>query len=136
MLAHDITYPSTLGVVVAGVRSFLTGNGWTGATAVTTTPKLPDVKTARMVTVRDDGGTGRNGLSPRRHGFNVWADTPVGAENLAIAVANCCRASFTALEVSDPVEVTDSTDDVMVVGGKKLTHYFLSAVLLVRARDL
>lgn len=133
MQAHDITFPSSLGVVVRGVRSYLTGTGWTG---VTTQPKLPDTKTARMVTVRDDGGTPRNGLSRRRHGFNVWADSPTDAENLAIAVADCCRASFAALEVSDPVEVTDDTDERMSVSGKTLTHYFLSAVLLVRASNL
>ena len=133
MQAHDITFPSSLGVIVRGVRAYLTSTGWTG---VTTQPKLPDTKTARMVTVRDDGGTPRNGLSRRRHGFNVWADSPTDAENLAIAVADCCRASFAALEVSDPVEVTDDTDERMSVGGKTMTHYFLSAVLLVRASNL
>lgn len=133
MQAHDITYPSSLGTVVSGVRSYLTGVAITG---VTTQPKLPDVKTARMVTVRDDGGTGRNGVMGRRHGFNIWADTPVTAENIAIAVADCCRASFAALEVTSPLEVTDEDDDVMVVGGKQLTHYFVSAVLRVRASNL
>lgn len=133
MQAHDITYPSTVGVVVTGTRAYLTGTGWTG---VTVQPKLPATKTARMVTVRDDGGVGRNGLLARRHGFNIWADNPVDAENLAIAVTDCCRASFAALEVSSPLEVTDGTDDVMVVGGKTLTHYFVSAVINVRANNL
>lgn len=133
MQAHDITYPSSIGTVVQGVRAYLTGTGWTG---VTTQPKLPIAKTARMVTVRDDGGTGRNGVLPRRHGFNIWADTPVDAENLAIAVADCCRASFAAREVTSPLEVTDADDDAMTVGGKTLTHYFVSAVLTVRASNL
>ena len=133
MHAHDITYPSSIGIVVRGIRDYLTGTAWT---SVTVQPKLPDVKTARMVTVRDDGGTGRNGTLPRRHGFNIWANSPVDAENLAIAVADCCRASFAALEVSSPLEVTDATDDVIVVAGKPLTHYFVSAVLLVRASNL
>lgn len=130
MQAHDITFPPSVGVTVRGVRAYLTATGWTG---VTTQPKLPDTKTARMVTVRDDGGTPRNGVSRRRHGFNIWADSPVDAENLAIAVADCCRASFAALEVSDPVDVTDETDAAMRAG---MTHYFLSAVLLVRASNL
>lgn len=133
MQAHDITFPSSLGGVVRGVRDYLTGTAWAG---VTTQPKLPTTKTARMVTVRDDGGTPRNGLSRRRHGFNIWANTPVDAENLAIAVADCCRASFMALEVSDPVDVTDDTDAKTLVDGKPLTHYFLSAVLLIRASNL
>lgn len=133
MQAHDITFPSSLGVIVRGTREYLTAAGWTG---VTTQPKLPATKTARMVTVRDDGGTPRNGLSRRRHGFNIWANSPTDAENLAIAVADGCRASFAALEVSDPVEVTDDTDARTLVDDKPLTHYFLSAVLLIRASNL
>lgn len=133
MQAHDITFPSSTGIVVRGIRAFLTAASWT---SVTTQPKLPDTKTARMVTVRDDGGTPRNGISRRRHGFNIWADDPVDAENLAIAVADCCRASFAAVEVSDPVEVTDATDDAMTVSGKPLSHYFVSAVLVIRASNL
>lgn len=133
MQAHDITFPSSLGVVVRGIRDYLTGTGWTG---VTTRPKLDETKTARMVTVRDDGGTPRNGVSRRRHGFNVWVNDPVDAEKLAIAVTDCCRASFAALEVSDPVDVTDDTDSRTLVDGKPLTHYFVSAVLLIRASNL
>lgn len=133
MQAHDITFPSSLGPVVRGVRDYLTGTAWTG---VTTQPKLPATKTARMVTVRDDGGTPANGLSRRRHGFNIWANDPVTAENLAIAVADCCRASLAALEVSDPIDVTDDTDTRTLVAGLPLTHYFVSAVLLIRASNL
>lgn len=133
MQAHDITYPSSIGTVVAAVRAYLTAKSWTG---VTTQPKLPATKTARMVTVRDDGGPSANGVTRRRHGFNIWADSPVDAENLAIAVADCCRSSMKALEVSGPTEVTDSTDDVMVVDQKTLSHYFVSAVIAVRATNL
>lgn len=131
MQAHDVTFPSSLGTVVRGLRASLSA-----FPGVVVQPKLPDVKKRLMVTVRDDGGTPRNGLSRRRHGFNVWADDPVEAENLAIAVANACRSRFRALEVSDPIEVSDSTDDVLTVGEKTLTHYFLSAVILVRADNL
>lgn len=130
MLARDITFPSSLGTVVRAVRASLTG-----FPGVAVHPKLPDDKVRLMVTVRDDGGTPRNGVSRRRHGFNVWADSPVEAEELAIAVADACRSELAALEVTDPIEVSDSTDDVLTVAGKTLTHYFLSAVLLIRATN-
>lgn len=130
MLARDITFPSSLGTVVRAVRASLTG-----FPGVVVQPKLPDVKSRLMVTVRDDGGTPRNGVSRRRHGFNVWADDPVTAENLAIAVADACRTDLGALDVTDPIEVSDATDDVLTVGGNALTHYFLSAVILIRATN-
>ena len=134
-MPDDITFPSSVGTVVRGIRAFLTGTGWSGAKAVTTQPRLPDAphRTARMVTVRDDGGTPRNGVSLRRHGFNIWADDPVEAETLAIDVADCCRSSFAAVEVSDPIDVTDEDDAAMRSG---MFHYFVSAVLVIRASNL
>lgn len=131
MLARDITFPSSLGTIVRAMRASLTD-----FPGVVVRPKLPDDKTRLMVTVRDDGGTPRNGVSRRRHGFNVWADSPVEAERLAIAVADACRSDLAALEVTDPIEVSDATDDVLTVGDERLTHYFLSAILLVRATNL
>lgn len=133
MQANDITYPPTVGPIVHGMRSYLPVAGWAG---VTVTPKRGANPTARMVTVRDDGGTGRDGVSRRRHGFNIWANTPTDAQDIAIAVADACRAMFSALEVSDPVDVTDDTDERTLVAGKPLTHYFLSAVITVRAQNL
>ncbi|KTS90674.1 hypothetical protein NS183_07765 [Microbacterium testaceum] len=128
MQANDITYPPTVGPIVHGLRDHLDG--------VTVTPKRTVNPTELMVTVRDDGGTGRDGVSRRRHGFNVWANTPVGAQNLAVSVADYCRSVLRAVEVSDPIDVTDETDETTLVGGKSLTHYFLSAVIPVRALNL
>lgn len=133
MQANDITYPATVGPFVFGMRAYLSGAGWSG---VTVTPKRGTAASARMVTVRDDGGTGRDGVSRRRHGFNIWANDAVTAQDLAIAVANGCRQAFDAVEVSDPVDVTDDTDTRTLVDGKPLTHYFLSTVTPVRARNL
>ena len=130
MPAPDIVYPASTGPTVRATRAFLTAKGWTG---VTVQPKLPTTMTARMVTVRDDGGTGRDGVSRRRHGFNIWANDPVTAQNLAIAVATGCRGALRATEVTDPIDVTDDTDERTLVAGKPLTHYFVSAVLVVRA---
>lgn len=131
MLAYDVTYPSTVGVVVAGVRTYL-GNTFG---SVTVQPKLPDAKTARMVTVADDGGLPRDGVLRRRHRLNVWADDPVTAENLGISVADAMRSQLRMLEVAGPVEVTDDIDDVIVVGGKRLYHYLITGVLIVRASN-
>lgn len=133
MQATDITYPATVGPIVHSMRAYLIEAGWTG---VTTTPKRGGNPTARMVTVRDDGGTPRDGVSRRRHGFNIWANSPVDAQNLAVAVANGCRSALRAVEVTDPIDVSDDTDDRTLVAGKALTHYFLSAVIPVRALNL
>lgn len=132
MQANDITYPATVGPIVHGMRGYLAPE-WSG---VTVTPKRTGQPTAQMVTVRDDGGTGRDGVSRRRHGFNIWANTPVDAQNLAIDVVNGCRKVFRALEVTDPVDVTDDTDTRTLVDGKPLTHLFVSAVIPVRALNL
>lgn len=132
MQAHDISYPPTVGPVVQGMRAYLANAGWSG---VTTTPKRGTAPTARMVTVRDDGGKPRDGISRRRHGFNIWANTPTDAQDLAAAVADGCRKVFRATEVTDPIDVTDETDERTVVAGKSLTHYFLSAVITVRASN-
>lgn len=132
MPAREVTYPASTGPVVRALRTFLTAGGWTG---VTVQPKLPATKTARMVTVRDDGGTPRDGISRRRHGFNIWANDPVDAQNLAIAVANGCRSALTAVDVSDPIEITDDADEHTIVAGKPLAHYFVSAVLIIRASN-
>jgi len=130
--ASDITYPSTIGRVVTATRAFLTTRSWTD---VTVQPKLPDVKTARMVTVRDDGGSDRDGVERRRHSLNVWADTPVDAENLARDVAAGARSVLKATNISI-LEVEDDTDTALTVDGKQLTHYLVAFTLAVRATNL
>lgn len=132
MRASDITYPSTIGLVVTTLRTFLTGRTWTG---VTVQPKLPSTKTARMVTVRDDGGSDRDGVERRRHSLNVWADDPVVAEDLARDVAAGVRSALRATNIS-VTEVEDDTDTALSVGGKTLTHYLVAFSLVVRATNL
>lgn len=131
MQAHDITFPSTIGHVVTTVRG-----GLEQFAPVTVQPKLPPTKIARMVTIADDGGTARSGTLRRRYRANVWADDPVTAERLAIAVAATFRGTLRMLDVTDPLEVTDTTDDVIVVGKKTLTHYLITGTLIVRAWNL
>lgn len=135
MRASDITFPSTVGPVVRAQRDWLASRGWAAAKAVTVQPKLPATKTARMVTVRDDGGADQNGVERRRHSLNVWADDPVEAEKLARDVAAGCRFELHATNIS-VLEVEDDTDEVLTVGGKTLTHYLVACTLLVRAINL
>lgn len=88
-----------------------------------------------MVTVRDDGGSDRDGVERRRHSLNVWADNPVDAENLARDVAAGLRAGLAATNIA-VLEVEDETDDVLVVAGKNLTHYLVACTIPVRASNL
>lgn len=132
MRASDITYPSSIGRVVTATRAFLTTRSWTG---VTVQAKLPDTKTARMVTVRDDGGSDRDGVERRRHSLNVWADTPVDAEALARDVAAGARSVLHATNISI-TEVEDDTDTALTVDGMPLTHYLVAFTLAVRATNL
>jgi hypothetical protein len=131
--AYDVTYPSTIGDLVRGLRDYLTETGWAD---VTTQPELPGTKTGRMVTVSDDGGLPRDGVLRRRHRFNVWASSPVDAENLGLAVADYARSRKKMTQVVGPVKVTDETDEVIVVAGASLSHYLVTGALLVRARNL
>ncbi|WP_353809077.1 hypothetical protein [Agromyces sp. SYSU T00194] len=132
MQASDITFPSTIGLIVTTLRTFLSARGWS---SVTVQPKLPTVKTARMVTVRDDGGSDRNGIERRRHGLNVWGGNPVDAEGIARDVAAGVRSELHATNISI-LEVEDDADEVLTVGSSKLTHYFVAFTLPVRATNL
>lgn len=132
MRASEITFPSTIGLVVATERAWLLERGWS---AVVVQPKLPATKVARMVTVRDDGGSDRDGVERRRHALNVWADGPVDAENLARDVAAGARARLHATDISI-LEVEDDADEVLTVGTKKLTHYLVACTIPVRAANL
>lgn len=132
MRASSISFPSTIGFVVTGTRAFLTARSWTD---VTVQPKLPAAKTAQMVTVRDDGGSERDGIERRRHSLNVWADGPVTAEDLARDVADCARSVLHATDISI-TEVEDDTDTALVVGETTLTHYLVAFTLAVRATNL
>lgn len=130
MRASEIRYPSTLGDVVRGIRTELAARSWTGVTAQ---PKLPETKSQRMVTVRDDGGTGRGGVLPRRFGVNVWAESPTQAETLALDVVSALRGRLRFIDVTEPVEVPDEADEVLTVNGSTLTHYYIAGTQIVRA---
>lgn len=130
MRASEVRFPPTIGDVVRGIRSEVAVRLWTD---VTVQPKLPKTKTRRMVTVRDDGGTGRNGVLPRRFGVNVWAESPVLAEALALDVVSGLRVRLKFIDVTEPVEVLDEADEALTVSGKTLTHYYIAGTQVVRA---
>lgn len=123
MLIADVRFPISDGVLVTGLRSGLSGK-WGPLTVGT---QLPATKTRRMVTVRDDSGPQENSVSRRRQGVNVWADSLVDAQNLALDAMAVCRllpggviAATTTF--SGPYEIED--DPQLTVGNKNLFHYY------------
>jgi len=136
---RGIIFPSTTGVLCSVLRAGLTASAVAHAIGVTVQPKLPATKTARMVTVRDDSGPDDGSQTRRRYGFNVWADTPVDAENLALL----CMAILRDCADGQPITVTDSfsgpfdvpTETPHNVGGKNLTNYFFACRITARGTN-
>jgi len=121
----DIRFPISDGVVVTALRAGLSVE-W----AALVQPKLPTDKVRRMVTVRNDSGPQDGRSSRRRYGVNVWADSSVDAENMALDAMSVCRliADGTPITATDsfsgPFEIPD--DPAYVVGDKNLTHYYFT----------
>jgi len=136
---RGIIFPSTTGPLCAVLRTGLTASLLAYSSGVTVQPKLPATKTARMVTVRDDSGPDDGVQTRRRYGFNVWADSSVDAENLALL----CMAILRGCADGQPITATDSfsgpyeiqTDAPYSVGGKDLTNYFFSARISARGSN-
>jgi len=134
MLVREIRFPITDGVIVSALKAGLLARGW-AATGLTVQPKLPATKTRRMVTVRNDGGLQDGAVQGRGYGINVWADTSVDAENLALDCMAILRGIPSAVipatsEFSGPFQVED--DPEYVVASKNLTHYYFSFTATVR----
>lgn len=134
MFIASVRFPGTDGVLVSALRAGLVARSWAG---VTVSQKLPATKTARMVTVRNDGGLQDRSTQNRAYGINVWADSSVDAENIALD----CMADLRVLPTGSPFAATgefsgpyEVPEDVpFVVGGKNLAHYYFSFVATVRA---
>lgn len=139
----EVEFPSTMGLVVAGFKSALAASSRPYTSSVKVQPKLPDAdkRTQRMVTVRDDSGPDDQTQSRRRQGVNVWAESPVYAENLALFLMAAARSfpngkPITLVDqMSGPYEVTDDATDLLTVGTKTLSHYFFSFRLTARGTD-
>ena len=140
----DVLFPITSGLVVAALATALDARAESYASDVSVSRVLPPAleRTARMVTVRDDGGP-KDGIQSRRQlGFNVWAETSVAAEQLALL----CMALVEAMpdgqpitfvdNVSGPFDVVDDSTDLLVVDGTTLSHFFFTARVSVRGVDL
>lgn len=136
---RGLIFPSTTGKMCAVLRAGLVAAAVPYSSGVTVQPELPAPLTRRMVTVRDDSGPDDGVQSRRRHGFNVWADSPVDAENLALL----CMAILRNAADGKPITLVDQlsgpyrvpTDTAYVVGGKELTNYFFTARVSVRGSN-
>lgn len=125
----NIIFPITDGLVVATLADgFATAP--TPFPGVTTQRLLPAAKTRRMVTVRNDSGPEEATQSRRRYGVNVWADSSVDAENIALtgmaAVRKMPNGQPVTLvdQLTGPFEIED--DPPYVVGGLNLTHFYFT----------
>jgi len=136
---RNIIFPPTTGKLCAVLRAGLTAAAVPYSSGVTVLPELPATKTARMVTVRDDSGPDDGVQSRRRYGFNVWADSSVDAENLALL----CMAILRNAADGKPITLVDQlsgpykvpTDAPYAVNGKSLTNYFFTCRVSVRGSN-
>lgn len=135
-LVRSLIFPSSVGAVCTLLRAGFTAASFAG---VTTQPDLPDVKVSRMVTVRDDSGPDDGVQSRRRHGVNVWAETSITAESLALLAMAVLRSGANGRpitlvdQMAGPYKVDD--DPAYVVGSDTLSHYFFTCRISVRASD-
>lgn len=138
MFRRDQRFPISTGVIVAALDTGLVAASW--GTGLTVGAKVPKTKTARMVTVRDDSGAVSGRVQSRRQGINVWADSSVDAEKIALEVIHIAEMSLptgaTIAATSGFIGPYEVDDDVpYVVGGKTLTHFFVSFIADVKASN-
>lgn len=139
----EVEFPITTGLVVAGFKAALTDSDRPYASAVKVQPKLPPdgQRALRMVTVRDDSGPDDGTQTRRRQGVNVWAETSVYAEHLALFLMAAGRSlpngrPITATDqFSGPYEVTDDATDLLIVNGVTLSHFFFTFRLTARGTN-
>jgi hypothetical protein len=136
-----ILFPSSVGRVVSVIRSTFTSSPEAYATGVTVQQELPAAasRTKRMVAVVDNSGPDDGVQSRRRYGVNVYAESAVVAEQLALlAMAGlrvCADGVLVTLadEFSGPYPIQD--DPAMVVANTNLAHYFFTFRLTVKGKD-
>lgn len=137
MLRRSQRFPISDGTIVTTLRDGLTT--WTGLTVGT---DVPEVKTRRMVTVRDDSGLATGRVQPRRQGINVWADSDVDALNIALDAMHICESDLptggivaAAGQFTGPFRIPEDTPYTAEVAGetKPLTHYYFTFVATVKA---
>lgn len=134
MWRRDQRFPIVSGTILEKLRAGLA----TYSDDLSTGTKVPEIKTRRMVTVRDDGGTAAGRIQPRRQGVNVWADDPVEAETIALEVIHIAETDLPDGQIIartsgfiGPLMVDD--DAPYIVEGNTLTQYFVSFIADVKA---
>lgn len=122
----DVRFPVTDGLLVSHTRTHLIATGF--GTGLTVQRKLPDTKTRRMVTFRNDSGPQDLTRSLRRYGINGWSDDSLDAEKMLIEVMAGLRLlpGVGAIKFTDsftgPFEIDD--DPPITVGNQNLTHFY------------
>lgn len=137
-MTYRVIHPIATGPLVSLLRDGLLASTESYAANVTVQRDLPETKTARMVTVRDDGGPDETVFSIRRQGINVWADDPVDAEHLALLSAAILRSTSTDVivavdSITSPIRIDD--DPAYIVGGKPLAHFYFACRARIRGSN-
>jgi len=125
MFRFRVRFPISDGKVVSVLKAAL--SGWSGLSGG---GKLPATMTKRVFTVRNDSGPQELSRASRRYGVNVWADSSVDAENLALDAMEGLTAladgspflsvgSFTG-----PFEVNDDT--AYTFESTSMTHFYFA----------
>lgn len=139
----EVEFPITTGLVVSGFKTALAASSRPYTSAVKVQPKLPaaNLRTQRMVTVRDDSGPDDGTQTRRRQGVNVWAETSTNAEHLALFLMAAARSFADGKPItltdqfSGPFEVVDEGTDLLNVNGAALSHFFFSFRVTARGTD-
>lgn len=128
------------GLIVATLSEGLT-NTWGDSDELTVSRTLLQVKTRRMVTLRDDSGPLTGRVQAKAQGVNVWADSVVDAMDLALDAMAICQATLPGSRVDDgpvviaatrefsgPFEVEDDVPYIVNVDDepKSLTHMYFT----------
>lgn len=135
MFIREQRFPISDGAIVTALRAGLADTWSTGLTVGTETPKTA---TRRMVTVRDDSGLAVGRVQARRQGINVWAESDVAAQNLALDAVHICQSDLptgpviaATSQFAGPFKIDDEVP--YVVGGDNLAHYYFTFVADVKA---
>jgi len=125
MFRFRVRFPISDGEVVVHLRSALTS--WSG---LSVRGKLPTTMPKRMITVRNDSGPQELSRASRRYGINVWADSSVDAENMALDAMEALTglpngSPFLSVgSFTGPFEVND--DPAYTFGTKSMTHFYFA----------
>lgn len=127
----DVTFPVTDGLIVTTIRAAL--GSWSN---LTVQRDRPETMPKRLVTVRNDGGPVNDVRAIRRYGINVWADSSLDAEKIALDAMNACRGIPSPVkrvdEFSGPYEIQD--EPRYTFNGASLTHFYFTFRATVRGQ--